>query len=99
MRRKDFNMEGQGHVFNAWDKLNDEQKRSLYDQTEQFDVTQVNELFDTLVTHGDQKAAQETGASTFEPVEARQVVSKIDMDEETRTRLYNMGRRPYQPCW
>lgn len=34
MRREDFTNEGQGHVFNGWDELSEQQQKELLTQTE-----------------------------------------------------------------
>ena len=51
LRKQAYENEGQGHVFNAWDQLNEEEKVSLIEQTDQYDVDHLNDLFDDLVVN------------------------------------------------
>ena len=55
LRKQDYEAEGQGHVFNGWDALTEEQKVSLIEQTDQYDVGQLNELFEELVVNNETK--------------------------------------------
>ena len=90
MRREDFANEGQGHVFNGWEELSEQQQKDLLAQTEQFDVAQVNQLFEELIANTDtQRQAEE--AQDFETIEADQVMSKLGMDDEDRQRLSELG--------
>ena len=49
MRKQDYEGAGQGHVFKEWDSLTEEQKINLIEQTDQYDVDQLNDLFEDLV--------------------------------------------------
>ena len=47
--REKFEQAGQGHVFNAWDDMDDREKQQFLNQCQQFDVNKMNTLFDSLV--------------------------------------------------
>ena len=49
LRKQDYEGAGQGHVFKEWDSLTEEQKINLIEQTDQYDVDQLNDLFEDLV--------------------------------------------------
>ena len=49
LRKHTYEKAGQSHVFKAWDQLSEKQRISLIEQTDQFDVDQVNNLFENLV--------------------------------------------------
>ena len=47
--REKFIQAGQGHVFNAWDDMDAEEKKKFTLQCSTFDVNLVNQLFENLV--------------------------------------------------
>ncbi len=47
--RERFIQAGQGHVFNAWDNMDDQEKATLLKQCQQFDVQMINQLYENLI--------------------------------------------------
>ena len=89
LRKHVYEKAGQGHVFKAWDQLNEQEKFSLMEQTDQFDVEQVNNLFDSLVKNYEPSSNEEN--TTFEPADKSICESKINMVQDQRDKLYELG--------
>ena len=54
-------------------------------------MSQVNDLFDELITNHTPATTSSPAAETFETVEAESVVSKIAMEKDEKERLHGMG--------
>lgn len=69
---------GQGHIFNAWDRLGQLEKQALLNECSQFDVKLINELFKNLVQNPVHKE-ENSGETAFDTVEPERVVSRDSM--------------------
>ena len=62
---------------------------SLIEQTDQFDVEQVNNLYDSLVKNYEPSQNEEN--TTFEPADKSICESKVTMVQEQREFMYETG--------
>lgn len=76
--KKSFDEAGQGHVFQLWDTLAEDEQNNLLDQLKSFDPQRLNEIFESST-----KAATESsgGSAVVEPVSLN-IVTRKEMAED-----------------
>ena len=82
---------GLGHVFNGFEDLDETERQALLNQCYQFDVTQVNKLYEDLVANPSGATGQE-GVDTLEPIEEAGIKDKTKLTEMEKTILEAKGK-------
>ena len=86
--REMFEQAGQGHCFNAWQDMDQREKQVFLQQCQQFDVNQMNTLFQNLVvTPQGSNDADAAGAADFDTIDPEYVVDKTKMADADKSDL------------
>jgi len=87
--RNKFAALDQHHIFNGFSSLTREQKDELLAQAQSFDPSEINRLFDSLVTN--YTADETTGEAKLTPIDDEMVSIKSTLSEKEYDHLYESG--------
>lgn len=86
-----YDENGQGHVFDTYEKLSFEQQQLLMNEASQIVPQQINQLYRDLVVGGHKEEEDSKVDDKLEPIEHNLVSDKEKLTEEERNELRQIG--------